>query len=225
MINIINWNNLLEDELKKDYFIKIIKFLKHRKSSGYIIYPNSSRIFYALNTTKFNEVKIVIIGQDPYHNPKQADGLAFSVNNGIKIPPSLFNIFRELKNNFNNFIIPNHGNLYSWAKQGVLLLNSILTVEKNKPLSHSQIGWELFTDKIIKILNYYHKGLIFLLWGNFAKKKIKYIDKNKHFVLTAPHPSSYSVNLGFFGCKHFTIANNILIKHNKTPINWLLNHQ
>ncbi|MCV2526254.1 MAG: uracil-DNA glycosylase [Candidatus Lightella neohaematopini] len=222
MINIINWNNLLKNEFKKDYFKKIIKFIKNRKSDGYEIYPSNNRIFYALNTTKFNKVKIVIIGQDPYHNPKQADGLAFSVNKGIKIPLSLFNIFKELKNSVDNFIIPNHGNLYNWAIQGVLLLNSILTVEKNKPLSHSNIGWELFTNTIIKILDHYHNGLIFLLWGNFAKKKIKYINKNKHFILTTSHPSPYSANLGFFGCRHFTIANNILIKQNKKPINWLI---
>ncbi|MCV2508448.1 MAG: uracil-DNA glycosylase, partial [Candidatus Lightella neohaematopini] len=182
MTSIINWNNLLKNELKKDYFKKIIKFIKDRKSNGYEIYPNNNRIFYALNITKFNKVKIVIIGQDPYHNPKQADGLAFSVNKGIKIPLSLFNIFKELKNSIDNFIIPNHGNLYSWAIQGVLLLNSILTVEKNKPLSHSHIGWELFTNKIIKVLDFYHNGLIFLLWGNFARKKIRYINKNKHFI-------------------------------------------
>ncbi|MCV2502441.1 MAG: uracil-DNA glycosylase [Candidatus Lightella neohaematopini] len=222
MTSIINWNNLLKHEWKKDYFKKIIKFIKDRKSDGYEIYPNNNRIFHALNITKFNKVKIVIIGQDPYHNPKQADGLAFSVNKGIKIPLSLLNIFRELKSSVDNFIIPSHGNLYSWAIQGVLLLNSILTVEKNKPLSHSQIGWELFTNKIIKILDFYHNGLIFLLWGNFAKKKIKYINKSKHFILTTSHPSPYSVNLGFFGCKHFTIANNILIKQNKKPINWII---
>ncbi|MCV2500055.1 MAG: uracil-DNA glycosylase [Candidatus Lightella neohaematopini] len=222
MTNIINWNNLLKNELKKDYFKKIIKFIKNRKSGGHEVYPNNNRIFYALNTTKFNKVKIVIIGQDPYHNPKQADGLAFSVNKGIKIPLSLFNIFKELKNNVNNFVIPNHGNLHSWAVQGVLLLNSILTVEKNKPLSHSHIGWELFTNKIVKILDFYHNGLIFLLWGNFAKKKIKHINRNKHFILATSHPSPYSANLGFFGCKHFTIANNILIKQNKKPINWII---
>ncbi|MCV2528546.1 MAG: uracil-DNA glycosylase [Candidatus Lightella neohaematopini] len=222
MTNLVNWNNLLKNELKKDYFKKIIKFIKNRKSNGYKIYPDKDKIFYALNVTKFSKTKIIIIGQDPYHKSKQADGLAFSVNKGVKIPPSLFNIFKELKNNINNFTIPNHGHLYSWAKQGVLLLNSILTVEENKPLSHSKIGWEIFTNKIIKMLNYYHYGLIFLLWGNFAKKKIKYINKNKHFILTASHPSPYSANYGFFGCRHFNIANNILIKKSSKPINWLI---
>ncbi|MCV2525569.1 MAG: uracil-DNA glycosylase [Candidatus Lightella neohaematopini] len=222
MTNLINWNNLLKNELKKDYFKKIIKFIKNRRSSGCKIYPDNDKVFYALNITEFNKTKIIIIGQDPYHKSKQADGLAFSVNKGIKIPPSLFNIFKELKNNVNNFIIPSHGHLYSWAKQGVLLLNSILTVEENRPLSHSKIGWEIFTNKIIKILNYYHHGLIFLLWGNFAKKKIKYINKNKHFILTASHPSPYSASYGFFGCRHFNIANSILVKKNSKPINWLI---
>ncbi len=182
------------------------------------IYPSQSDIFNALKYTPLEEVKVVIIGQDPYHGPKQAHGLSFSVLPGITPPPSLKNIFLELKNDL-GISIPNHGCLINWAKQGVLLLNAVLTVESGKPQSHANIGWEHFTDKIIQVLNDKKNGLVFLLWGAYAQRKGEIIDPTKHYILKAAHPSPFSVK-GFLSCRHFSKTNEILKKMNKTPINW-----
>lgn len=215
-----SWLDILRKEKKKDYFLKIFDYINERERNGVIIYPKKSDIFNAFYYTSFYDLKIVIIGQDPYFRPNQAHGLSFSVPFNIKIPNSLLNIYKELKRDISDFVYPDHGCLISWAKQGVLLLNSILTVEKNKPYSHFNIGWERFTDNIIENINRKSLGIIFMLWGVRARSKIKLINNNKHFILTSSHPSPFSFYKGFFGCSHFSIANNILKKKNKVPINW-----
>lgn len=206
-----DWYNLLYDEFERPYFIELMDFLDAeydiRKKE---IYPERSNIFNALNLTPFEDVKVVIIGQDPYHNPGQANGLAFSVPDKCAIPPSLRNVYKELG------IESDSGNLEGWAKQGVLLLNSILTVEKNKPLSHAEKGWEIFTDEIIELLNYEKSKLVFMLWGKYAQEKGKVIDRTRHLVLEAPHPSPFSAYKGFLGCGHFEKCN----KYLKEPVNW-----
>jgi uracil-DNA glycosylase len=216
-----SWKYLLNDEFTKSYMQNLKKFLVSEIKKNKIIYPKGQDIFRALNSTPFDKVKVVIIGQDPYHGPEQAHGLSFSVKKHISIPPSLRNIFIELKNDL-NIDISSHGCLLNWAEQGVLLLNNILTVEKNKPLSHSNIGWEKFTDKILAVLNDLKKDLIFILWGRVAQNKAKNIDANKHLILKSPHPSPFSAYNGFFGSKHFSKTNNFLMSKNKTPINWRL---
>lgn len=218
----LNWFDIFKEEKKKDYFLKILDYISKKENNGVIIYPKKKDIFNAFYYTKFKDLKIVIIGQDPYFKPNQAHGLSFSVPFNVKIPPSLFNIYKELKRDIPTFNFPNHGCLISWAKQGVLLLNSILTVEKDKPYSHANIGWEIFTDNIIKKINKNTFGIIFMLWGVSARRKLKFINQNKHFVLTSSHPSFFSFYKGFFGCCHFSIANDIIKKNNKTPINWNL---
>ncbi|WP_367681670.1 uracil-DNA glycosylase [Buchnera aphidicola] len=185
------------------------------------IYPPNKDIFTAFLLTRFTSIKVVILGQDPYYHYKQAHGLAFSVNLGEIIPPSLKNIYKEILDNFSSDHIFQSGFLNNWAKQGVFLLNSILTVESGKPASHSQIGWQLFTDKVIRVINEHLSGVVFLLWGSSAKSKISIINSKKHYILQASHPSPLSAYRGFFGCRHFFIANQILIKQGKTPINWL----
>lgn len=214
------WKNALLDEFQKDYFIKLKGFLIEEKKK-YTVYPPGSQIFAAFNHTPFSSVKVVILGQDPYHGPGQAHGLCFSVPKGIPAPPSLQNIFKEINSDL-GLPIPNHGNLEKWANQGVLLLNATLTVRANQAGSHQNKGWETFTDAAIKVLSDHHKGLVFILWGNYAQAKTHIIDTNKHFVLTAPHPSPLSASRGFFGCKHFSKANRLLTSIGKEPIDWSL---
>lgn len=214
------WKNALLDEFQKDYFIKLKGFLIEEKKK-YTVYPPGSQIFAAFNHTPFSSVKVVILGQDPYHGPGQAHGLCFSVPKGIPAPPSLQNIFKEINSDL-GLPIPNHGNLEKWANQGVLLLNATLTVRANQAGSHQNKGWETFTDAAIKALSDHHKGLVFILWGNYAQAKTHIIDTNKHFVLTAPHPSPLSASRGFFGCKHFSKANRLLTSIGKEPIDWSL---
>ncbi len=217
-----SWKEVLKNEFTKPYFLEIVTFLKIEKNAGKIIYPPGPLIFNAFNQTPFNKVRVVIIGQDPYHNPGQAHGLSFSVPNGIKPPPSLVNIYKEIQNNLGIPMPVGYGNLTSWAQQGVLLLNAMLTVRANEPASHSKIGWMDFTDTVISKISDEKKGIIFLLWGKFAQEKQLLIDETKHFVLKAAHPSPFSADKGFFGCKHFSKTNSLLTDQGLAPINWKL---
>ncbi len=216
----MNWNQIIEYEKKKKYFINIKKFLWKEYKKKKIIYPKKKNIFKAFKITKFSKIKVVILGQDPYIKEKQAHGLAFSVPKQVKITPSLINIYKEIKYEFPKFKIPKHGCLIKWAKQGVLLLNNILTVEKNKTNSHKNIGWHIFTNRIVQYINYYIKSVVFMLWGKQAQEKIKFINKNKHLILTTSHPSPFSFNKGFYGCNHFKKTNIFLIKKKILPIKW-----
>jgi uracil-DNA glycosylase len=215
-----SWKEVLINEFSTPYFKALKDFLVEEKS-GHVVYPPGNLIFNALDTTPFDNVKVVLLGQDPYHGPGQAHGLCFSVPFGIPAPPSLVNMFKELHNDI-GFIVPPHGNLLKWAQQGVLLLNATLTVRANSPLSHQGKGWETFTDHIIQILSERRNGLVFLLWGKNAKAKERLIDTSKHHVLVAAHPSPFSADNGFFGCKHFSKTNQILIQNNMQPIDWQL---
>jgi uracil-DNA glycosylase len=212
-----NWKMVLKDEFEKTYFQEIISFLDHQKKLGKTIFPEESLIFNAFNQTSFEDTHVVILGQDPYHAVNQAHGLSFSVPDGIKIPPSLKNIFKELGSDIGKEI-PKSGNLIHWAMQGVLLLNASLTVEENKPMSHSKIGWNLFTDAVIKKISQEKTNVIFILWGKFAQEKEKLIDPEKHFILKAAHPSPLSAYNGFWGCKHFSKTNELLKSIKKEEI-------
>ena len=216
-----SWKNILKDEFDKIYFQQIVTFLKAEKSAGKIIYPPGSLIFNAFNKTPFSNVAVVLLGQDPYHNKGQAHGLSFSVPDGIPNPPSLINIFKELKNDL-GIVPPKSGNLEKWAKQGVLLLNASLTARQNEPGSHSKIGWLQFTDTVISKISEKKQGIVFLLWGKFAQEKQSLIDERKHYVLKAAHPSPFSAERGFFGCKHFSKTNDLLVLQHKKPIDWKL---
>lgn len=216
-----SWKNALSDIFDKPYFSQIANHLKAEKALKTTLYPSGGLIFNAFNLTPYDKVKVIILGQDPYHNPQQAMGLSFSVPDGIKPPPSLANIFKELKNDI-GMAIPCSGNLTAWAKQGVLLLNAVLTVRANEPASHAKIGWTKFTDDVIQTLSLHKTGLVFILWGNFAQEKIKLIDYSKHKILKAAHPSPFSAYNGFFGCKHFSATNEYLVKNNIDPINWTI---
>lgn len=219
MVNFGNdWDEVLKGEFDKEYYIKLRSFLKNEYATK-TVYPSMYDIFNALKWTPYKDTKIVIIGQDPYHGVNQAHGLAFSVKKGIAIPPSLVNIYKELNRSLGCYI-PNNGYLEKWARQGVLLLNASLTVIKDRANSHSAIGWEIFTDDVIRCLNERTEPVIFLLWGSFAAKKVAFIDKKRHYVLTAPHPSPLSAHRGFLGCNHFKTANEILVKNGKEPIDW-----
>ncbi|MDR1774287.1 MAG: uracil-DNA glycosylase [Clostridioides sp.] len=219
MVNIGNdWDELLGDEFKKDYYLKLRKFLIDEYKTN-TIYPNPYKIFEALKLTSYKDTKVLILGQDPYHEERQANGLAFSVESDVAIPPSLRNIYKELNSDLGCYI-PNNGVLTSWAQQGVLLLNTVLTVRAHQANSHKNIGWEILTDKIIEILNQREDPVIFVLWGANARKKNILINTQKHFILESPHPSPLSANRGFFGCKHFSKINNILAENNKNAINW-----
>lgn len=213
-----SWKAVLNDEFNAPYFSELKHFLVEERKQ-FKIYPPGNQIFSAFNFTSFNDVKVVIIGQDPYHGIGQAHGLCFSVAKGIRKPPSLLNIFKEMKGDL-GFEIPIDGNLESWARQGVLLLNATLTVRAHQAGSHQKKGWEQFTDAIIQKLSQQKDQLVFLLWGNFAISKKELIDTSKHTVLTAAHPSPFSANRGFFGCKHFSITNEIIEKSGKQKINW-----
>ena len=214
------WDTVLDSEYHKEYFANIVKFV-NKVYKEKTIFPPKTRILSALDITDYNDVKVVILGQDPYHGIGEANGLAFSVNDGVKIPPSLKNIYKELHDDL-GIEISNTGNLESWAKEGVLLLNSVLTVEKDKPASHKNIGWETFTDSIIKKLNERDKPIVFILWGNFAKSKKELITNPKHLVLTSSHPSPFSVNYGFFGSKPFSKTNEFLRKNGIKEIDWTI---
>jgi uracil-DNA glycosylase len=216
-----SWKAMMAEEFQKPYFSTLKSFLLEEKNKGKIIFPPGQQIFNAFNHTPFEKVKVVIVGQDPYHGVGQANGLCFSVSPGINSPPSLVNIFKELNDDL-GIAIPNHGNLEKWADNGVLLLNASLTVRANEPNSHSGKGWENFTDAVISKLSDQRDGLVFLLWGKYAHAKDILIDKTKHHILKAPHPSPFSANSGFFGCKHFSKTNKILIQQGKEPIDWKL---
>ncbi|HEV8083344.1 MAG TPA: uracil-DNA glycosylase [Chitinophagaceae bacterium] len=216
-----SWKEVLKDEFDKPYFQQIVAFIKTEKTAGKIIYPPGQLIFNAFYKTPFAKVEVVLLGQDPYHNKGQAHGLSFSVPPGVQPPPSLINIFKELKADI-GIQIPATGDLESWATQGVLLLNASLSVRQNEPGSHSKIGWLQFTDTVIEKLSEQKDGIIFLLWGKFAQEKQSLIDETKHFVLRAAHPSPFSADKGFFGCRHFSKTNELLAKQNKEPINWKL---
>ncbi len=213
-----DWDEVLKGEFDKEYYQKLRKFLIAEYKTK-TIYPKMEDIFSALKLTSYKDTKVLILGQDPYHGPNQAHGLAFSVNPGIKTPPSLLNMYKELKDELGLFI-PNNGYLVSWAKQGVLLLNTALTVRAEEANSHAGIGWEIFTDNIIKHLNSREESIIFVLWGNNARKKKSFITNKQHFILEGPHPSPLSASRGFFGCGHFKKVNEILKTLNKELINW-----
>lgn len=216
-----DWNLRLQAEFEQPYMQKLKAFLTEEKAQRKVIYPHSQDCFNALNATPFHQVKVVILGQDPYHGPGQAHGLSFSVKPGVRVPPSLLNIYKELNSDLG--IAPaNHGFLLHWAQQGVLLLNSVLTVEAGKAGSHQGKGWETFTDKIIEMLNQEHSGLVFLLWGAYAQKKGKVIDRTRHLVLESTHPSPLSAHRGFLGCRHFSQANHYLANQGKAQIDWSL---
>lgn len=215
-----SWKEVLKDEFKKPYFKQITEHLKTEKEQGKIIYPPGSLIFHAFEATPFNQVKIVILGQDPYHGPKQAHGLSFSVQQGVSPPPSLINIFKELHEDV-GMAIPKGCNLESWARQGVLLLNASLTVRAQEPMSHSKIGWHHFTDAVISKISEEKERVVFLLWGKFAQEKKVLINDKKHLVLTSAHPSPLSVK-GFFGNRHFSKANTFLMQQGLDPIDWSL---
>ena len=215
-----DWRTFLKEELYSDNFQAIISALQTERNI-YTVFPKDNEIFNAFNITSLKNLKIIILGQDPYHGKEQAHGLSFSVPNGVKTPPSLRNIFKELQADLNVPVSPN-GNLSHWAKQGVLLLNATLTVREKEAGSHQKLGWENFTDRIIDKISKNKEGIIFLLWGAFAQKKSILIDVKKHHILTAAHPSPFSAYRGFFGCKHFSKTNKILIKNNQQPINWKL---
>jgi uracil-DNA glycosylase len=216
-----SWQEVLGSEFKKDYFKDLEKTLIKTYETD-IVYPAKENIFRALNLTPFDKVKVVILGQDPYHGVGQAHGLSFSVNKGVKIPPSLVNIYKELHSDL-TITSPNHGFLESWAKEGVLLLNNQLTVLEGKPMSHKDIGWDEFTNKIIELLNNHRSNLVFILWGSPAHKKAMSVDEKKHFVIKSVHPSPLSSYRGFFGSKPFSKANDYLKKQKIAPINWAIN--
>jgi uracil-DNA glycosylase len=216
------WKQALRTEFVKPYFQQIVTFLKTEKIQKKVIYPPGSLIFNAFDQTPFDKVKVVLLGQDPYHGAGQAHGLCFSVQDGVQPPPSLINIYKEIESDIGVGMPARYGNLTKWAQQGVLLLNAFLTVRANEPASHSKIGWEDFTNAVIKKISDEKKGVVFLLWGKFAQEKQVLIDETKHFVLKAAHPSPFSADKGFFGCRHFSKTNELLMKQGLEPIDWKL---
>lgn len=215
-----SWKDALQGEFDKPYFASLVRFLHQEKTEGKQIFPPGSEIFKAFDLTPVDKVKVVILGQDPYHGYGQAMGLSFSVPDGVQAPPSLKNIFKEIESDL-GIKMSGRPNLEDWAKQGVLLLNTVLTVRSGEPTSHSKIGWQEFTDAVISYISSHCEGVVFLLWGNFARSKKALIDTSKHYVLEAAHPSPLAGG-AFFGCKHFSKTNEILAKEGKTPINWQL---
>ncbi len=214
-----SWKDVLKQEFSKAYFLQIVTFLKAEKLAGKTIYPPGKLIFNAFNTTPFHQVKVVLLGQDPYHGPGQAHGLSFSVPDGIPPPPSLINIFKEMHSDL-GLPIPKGGNLTRWAERGVLLLNASLTVRDNEPMSHAKIGWAEFTDKVITKISELNQHVVFLLWGKFAQEKQSLVDETKHCLLKAAHPSPFSADKGFFGCRHFSKTNDYLRQQGIEPIDW-----
>ena len=216
------WTEVLSSEFESEYYKNLRDFVKAERAKGKEIYPPDQEIFKALSLTPLESVKVVILGQDPYHGPNQAHGLCFSVKPGVRPPPSLLNIFKEIGDDL-GIAPPPHGYLEKWARQGVLLLNAVLSVQAGLAGSHQNMGWEKFTDRVIEIINSERTGVVFLLWGSHAQKKGAIIDPIRHHILKAPHPSPLSAHRGFFGCKHFSTTNEILVKQGKTPIDWNLN--
>ena len=216
-----DWDIILKEEMEKSYFKNLLNIIKHEYETK-TIYPKQTEIFKAFRNTSYKDTKVVILGQDPYHGVNQADGLSFSVKTGIQKPPSLQNIFKELESDL-GYKVPQTGSLVPWTREGVLLLNSVLTVEKDKAASHRNLGWERLTDYIIRILNEKEEPVVFILWGNFAKEKKKYITNKNHLIIESAHPSPFSARYGFFGSKPFSKTNNFLISHNIKPIDWDLN--
>lgn len=215
-----SWETLLGAEKSAPYFLSMQQKISQARANGTTIFPPSEQVFTAFELTPLDQVKVVILGQDPYHGPAQAHGLAFSVQDGVKIPPSLRNMYKELENSVADFEIPSSGNLIHWAQQGVFLLNTVLTVEQGKAHSHARWGWETFTDRVIAALNEHTNQVVFLLWGAHAQKKGALINRDRHFVLEAPHPSPLSAHRGFFGCDHFLQTNQLLTSAGKAPIKW-----
>ncbi|ACS86573.1 uracil-DNA glycosylase [Musicola paradisiaca] len=220
MATSLTWHDVLAQEKQQPYFTQTMTFVHQERAAGKVIYPPQKDVFNAFRFTEFHAVKVVILGQDPYHGPNQAHGLSFSVRPGVPAPPSLVNIYKELANDIPGFTTPDHGFLQSWAQQGVMLLNTVLTVEAGKAHSHANLGWETFTDKVIETLNAHREGIVFLLWGSHAQKKGSMIDPKRHHVLKAPHPSPLSAHRGFLGCRHFSQANALLEQQGDTPIDW-----
>ena len=221
------WQQIIKHEQSQDYYCQLQAEIAKQRSQDIHVFPELEEVFRAFEFNDLADVKVVILGQDPYHgtsndNIPQAHGLAFSVQHGIKVPPSLVNIYKELTTDIDDFITPKHGNLTAWAQQGVLLLNTVLTVQQGQAHSHAKLGWETFTDKIIKEINQHNDGCVFILWGAHAQKKGRTINSTKHLVLNGPHPSPLSAYRGFFGCQHFSKANAWLLSKDKESINWLL---
>lgn len=216
------WKEAIGKEKEQPYFQQILQQVKQAREQGKIVYPPADEVFNAFRLTEFCDVKVVILGQDPYHGPNQAHGLAFSVKPPVVPPPSLVNMYKELATDIEGFQIPQHGYLVGWAQQGVLLLNTVLTVEQGQAHSHAKLGWEIFTDHVIAALNEHRENLVFLLWGSHAQKKGQFINRQKHCVLSAPHPSPLSAHRGFLGCRHFSKANAYLRQHHIQEINWQL---
>ncbi len=216
------WKDAIGKEKEQPYFQHILQQVHRERAIGKVIYPPAADVFNAFKLTEFEQVKVVILGQDPYHGPNQAHGLAFSVKPGIVPPPSLVNMYKELAADIADFQIPQHGYLTAWAQQGVLLLNTVLTVERGRAHSHANFGWETFTDHVISVLNAQREHLVFLLWGSHAQRKGQFIDRAKHCVLSAPHPSPLSAHRGFLGCRHFSKTNQYLQQHNLPVIDWQL---
>lgn len=214
-----SWKNILQQEFDKPYFGELVEFLHREKREKKTIYPPGPKIFNAFDLTPFENVRVVILGQDPYHGAGQAEGLSFSVPHGVKLPPSLQNIYKEIESDTGISTAGRDGSLAHWAEQGVFLLNAVLTVRASEPTSHSKIGWTTFTDSVIKAISDHKEGVVFLLWGNYARSKRDLIDRSKHYVLEAAHPSPLARG-AFFGCRHFSQTNNILLARGENPINW-----
>jgi len=220
MTSPLTWHDVLAEEKQQPYFIDTLSTVAQARAAGVTIYPPQKDVFNAFRFTELGDVRVVILGQDPYHGPGQAHGLSFSVLPGIAPPPSLVNMYKELAASMPGFERPAHGYLESWARQGVLLLNTVLTVEAGKAHSHASLGWETFTDKVISLINSHRQGVVFLLWGAHAQKKGRIIDGQRHHILSAPHPSPLSAHRGFLGCGHFVKANEYLIERGEQPIDW-----
>ncbi len=216
----LNWSDVIGAEKQQPYFLDTMAYVAAERAAGKEIYPPEHDVFNAFRYTPFEQVKVVILGQDPYHGPNQAHGLCFSVQPGVPVPPSLVNMYKELAQDIAGFQIPQHGYLKSWADQGVLLLNTVLTVERGQAHSHAKLGWETFTDRVIAAVNEHRQGVVFLLWGAHAQKKGRIIDRQRHHVLTAPHPSPLSAHRGFLGCRHFSQTNQLLAQQNLPAIDW-----
>ncbi|GGC81118.1 uracil-DNA glycosylase [Marinobacter halophilus] len=218
------WDEWLADEFRQPYLQQLAEFLAAEERAGKTLFPERRHCFNALNSTPLEQVKVVILGQDPYHGPGQAHGLCFSVRPGVPTPPSLVNIFKEIQQDL-GIAAPDHGCLQLWAEQGVLLLNAVLTVEQSNAGAHQGKGWETFTDRVIETVNQYRQGVVFLLWGSYARKKGRIIDRKRHLVLEGPHPSPLSAYRGFFGCQHFSQANQRLEQQGQSPVDWALPSQ
>lgn len=218
---VLTWKDVIGSEKEQAYFMATLATVRAEREAGKVIYPPATEVFNAFKLTELDDVKVVILGQDPYHGPDQAHGLCFSVLPGVRTPPSLVNIYKEMQRDLPGFVTPNHGFLESWARQGVLLLNTVLTVQAGMAHSHAHLGWETFTDRVIERINAHCQGVVFLLWGAHAQKKGRFIDRSRHHVLSAPHPSPLSAHRGFIGCGHFSEANRLLVQQGRSPIDWL----